>query len=386
MFGLSSARAIVLGLMAALLIGGGVPSARAQSNTSAPSYLEIPLKGTFGEDFNAAGVHAALKHAKSKSIPHIVFTIDSPGGVVVDANAIAAAMDEFDADFIYTCVITKAYSASIWVMSRCDNIFFAEGAASGAAVAFSTDTDTGSAKVDAKLNSALASSLGAAAEKRGHPGLIFQAMILPELEVYVITEADGKRKFVGTEPAKGTNFEVLDRQGQILSLTANDAVRIGLARSLPKADVKLVGPAMGIGRWTSTDNTGIDQMKKTKQRNDNFAREVESLDKRLTRIDEDLTKAFDRLRRDIARAQATAQRDPLMAKGPWRDAKSSLDEIGMLERDATALLKSRRFKVMDWYKFRRLNPAPEIEEVKTVDLGIDKDEIYRLINAGLAVQ
>ncbi len=385
MFGLSSTRVIFLGLISAIAIGAVAPSpVAAQSSGATANYLEIPLKGTFGTDFNAAGVHAALKHAKSRNIPHIVFTIDSPGGVVVDANAIASAMDEFDADFVYTCLITKAYSASIWVMSRCDNIIFADGAASGAAVAFSTDTDTGSAKVDAKMNSALASSIGAAAEKRGHPGLIFQAMILPELEVYMVTEADGKKKFVGTEPAKGTTFEVLDRQGQVLSLTATDAVRIGLARTLPKADVKLVGPVIGVSPWASSDNTGVDQMKKTKQRNDQFKREVESLDKRLEGIDSDMTKVYDRLRRDIGRAQG--QPDPFLAKGPWRDAKSSLDEIGMLERDATSLLKSRRFKVLDWFKFRRLNPAPEVEEVKPVDLGLDKDAIYRMINAGLNAQ
>ncbi len=379
----SFARLLALGACVSLM-GQQVVMAQPAPTPAANTYLVVPLKGTFGDDFNAAGVHAALKHAQGKKVPHIVFTIDSPGGAVADANAIAAAMDEFDADFTYTCLITKAYSASIWVMARCDNIIFAEGAASGAAVAFSTDTDTGSAKVDAKLNSAIASGIAAAAEKRGHPGLIFQAMILPELEVFLITDSEGKKKFVGTEPEKSATYETLDRRGQVLSLTAKDAVRIGLARSLPTPDVKLVGPALGISPWTSTDNTGADQIKKTKQRGDQFKREIESIDKRLGDINDSVQRVYENLRMDLGRAQSA--RDPMLAKGAWRDAKSSLDELSGLERDATSLLKSRRFKMTDWFKFRKLNPLPVIEEVKPVDLGLNKDELYRMINVGLQQQ
>lgn len=374
-----------------LAVGGGVvgllgpaPTAAAQqrpaTSTKLPgSYIEIPLKGTFGEDFTAAGVYDALKTAKQmQRVTHVIFTIDSPGGVVADANAIAAAMDEFDAEFTYSCVITaKAYSASIWVMCRCRNIFFVDGAASGAAVAFSRDESSGAAEVDAKFNSAIASGIAAAAEKKGHPGLLFQAMILPELEVFMVTDEDGKRTFLRNEPSKDKNYEVLDRRGQVLSLTTNDAVRIGLARRLSRLDLKLIGDVLGVDDWKLHDNSGQDAMKRAKSRAEQYKRELETLDKKLVKIDEDLKKSVTRLQSSLRSAQNT-ERQSLSASLPyWRDVKSHLLSIDTDEAEATRVLKRQRQVSLDWYKYRRLDPIPKIPEIKPVDLGIDKDQIWR---------
>ncbi|HYD01704.1 MAG TPA: ATP-dependent Clp protease proteolytic subunit, partial [Phycisphaerales bacterium] len=136
-----------------------------------PTYIEIPIKGGFGEEIFASGVQRALTEAKSRKIKHAVFVIDSPGGVVADAMAIEKVMDQFESDITYHCVIVRGISASMAVVSGCRNVFMPAGGATGAAVSFSTNTNTGSAEVDAKMNAAWASQLAARADKHGQPGV-----------------------------------------------------------------------------------------------------------------------------------------------------------------------------------------------------------------------
>jgi membrane-bound ClpP family serine protease len=188
-----------------LLCAAIVQPAQPAADNSA-RFLEVPLRGVFGAEITAPGIRDAIRAAKSKKAAAVVFTFDTPGGRVLDADAIAAVMDAErsapgGADLKYYALITQAFSASVWPLSRCDRIFFAPGAAAGAAVAFRESAKTGNIEVDAKFNAAMAASVSAAAESHGQSGVIYRAMMLKDARLFGYKDASGEYHLSDQPPA-----------------------------------------------------------------------------------------------------------------------------------------------------------------------------------------
>jgi hypothetical protein len=207
-------------------------------------YLEVPLTGGVGEEITAPGVRAAITHAKSRRATHIIFVIDTPGGRVDDANAIARILDEHRGDLKYIVVVKQCLSAGVWIMSRADEIFFTPQSTAGAAVAFKRSANTGSAEVDAKFNSALAASLAAAASERGQSPAVYRAMMIMDACLFAVTDAQGNLSLTDTRPQAGT-FREIDSALSVLSLTAGLAAEIGFAQTLPSADIRSIAQIHG---------------------------------------------------------------------------------------------------------------------------------------------
>jgi hypothetical protein len=204
--------------------GGQRPSAR--------TFIEVPLCGGFGTDFDEVLLKEVFRVASVQKCAGILFVIDSPGGDV----GVARAMHELirsHPEFRYFCLIKdQAYSASLWIITACDRVYFLNaGAASGAAVAFHDNPKTGAKEVDAKLNGAIAATLAAAADQKGAvPSLLVRAMVDQEVTVYGKTDPQtGRTTLAEHVPAgeEGSGWQEIDSNTQVLSLTARRAIELG---------------------------------------------------------------------------------------------------------------------------------------------------------------
>lgn len=112
-------------------------------------YLEIPLCGIFGEpayridrrtgleltdNTSPEVIERTLEFASKNGIRHIVFRIDSPGGLLSTAEAIVEVMDKYDDDLEYHALVKTGLSASIWLIFACDTIHVSSDTVIGAAV------------------------------------------------------------------------------------------------------------------------------------------------------------------------------------------------------------------------------------------------------------
>jgi len=227
-------------------------------------YLEVPLVGTFGDEITADGVEEALAFAVRKKIEHVVLVIDSGGGMVAVADEIQRSLEKHDAALTYHCVVKRAISASIWVVFASDVIYFADGATFGGAVVFSRSVETGNAEVNAKMNSIIAADMVARAERKKHAAIFVRPMILKEAEVYAWMGADGALKLAEEKPSGVSNLIVADSKETVLTLTAKQAVGVGLGRALagPPENISV---ALARPKWTSDGEFGALAMERGKK-------------------------------------------------------------------------------------------------------------------------
>lgn len=218
-------------------------------------YVVIPLEGVFGEEIQPEGVALALRQAERRRAEHIVFTLDSPGGMVAAAEEIAGLLADRDNDFTFHTVIDDAISASIWVVFNSDHVWMRPGSSVGGAVAYSVDRSTGDAQVDAKMNSILASNVASAAEKNGHSPHVARAMILMDAELYAAADADGPT--LHAERPRGADadaIEEIDGPDTVLTLSARAAADLGVARALDADEP--IAAVLGPGDWEEVRGLG----------------------------------------------------------------------------------------------------------------------------------
>jgi len=233
---------------------------RAAPSAGPTRYLVIPIEGTFGEDIGPEGVAETINFASRRGVEHIVFRIKSPGGYVWAAEEIADAMAAAPEDMTLIAYVEEAISASIWVVFGCDEVFMAPGSSVGAAVVFTQDTSTGAAEVDKKMNSALAAKLASMAEAHGRPGVFPRAMVLPEVEIYAVETEGGGHDIVEERPRQREGVVTIDTRDSVLTLTAEEAIRWGVAR--PATSVEELGEALGLDGWTKHNNFGEAAMRR----------------------------------------------------------------------------------------------------------------------------
>lgn len=242
-------------LLATLLLS----AALAQPEPAA-RYLEVPLRGEVGKEITAPGVRDAIRQAKSRRAGAVVFIIDTPGGRVADAAAIAAVMDQEHAGLQYHAVVVQAISAAVWPLSRCDHIFFSPAAAAGAAVAYSESASTGQVEVDAKFNAAIAAEIAAMADSRGQPGCVYRAMMLADARLFRWTD-HGAPKLASEPPTPAPpDLQELDSKSTVLAWTARQAADSGFGTLLPSASPSAIGPVLSIADWTSAGDPAAQVM------------------------------------------------------------------------------------------------------------------------------
>ena len=232
-------------------------------------YMSIPARGAIGHGVTASGIRKALAAAEKAQAKHIVFLIDSPGGYAHEALQIRAVLDEFRDRFTFHALIeNQALSAATVLAAGSETIHARPIGTMGAATAYSTDADTGSAEVDAKFNSAWAASIASLASSRGHDEHPFRAMVIRDVELYV-RHAGDRVVFAGSAPSSKSKredegWERLDDANTILTLTATQMAELNIAQ-LHDAGPEQLGSALGLTRWIDAGDKGARAMKTATQ-------------------------------------------------------------------------------------------------------------------------
>ena len=228
----------------------------------------VPITGVIGEESFNSGLERALKHAMQKRIARVVLDIDTPGGLVDEASAMAKAIaahreamakSGLKAEFI--ALVRNAISAGIWLALSCEQMFIVEGGVIGGAVAFSVDHTTGAAEVDAKMNSIYAAEVSALADRHGYPAAVVKAMMIMSEQCWAWTDAEGRWRVEAEKPRENADKAwKVDGAATVLTLRSGEAERLGMARVVGTPDAQALGPALGLEGWKSAGDAGGDAM------------------------------------------------------------------------------------------------------------------------------
>ncbi|MEQ4483839.1 NfeD family protein [Cohnella silvisoli] len=193
------------------LLGALTESARAADTPSAGSVYVIPVHQTVQSGL-ASFLDRALKEAEEAKASLVVLDIDTPGGRLNTAEDIGKRIREAAVPTV-AFVSGKAASAGAYIALNAGDIAMAPGTTIGAAMIVD---EAGNAIENPKLVSFWSSEMVAAAELNGRNPEIAVKMVDPsrELELKEIGETNGK--------------------GQILSLSAEKALKVGYADTLAK--------------------------------------------------------------------------------------------------------------------------------------------------------
>jgi membrane-bound serine protease (ClpP class) len=193
-----------LGILLAFLLAGVVGLARAA--TPSGEVVIVPITGMV-DDGMAHLVERAIAQADTDHAAAVVLDVDSNGGLVDAAQDIRAAI--FAAhEPVYAYVEHRAFSAASLITLSTSRIFMAPGSAIGSALPHPTDAET---------VSAVKALFTATAQRNHRPENLAAAFVDPKVDA----------------PGYKT-------PGQILTLNAQDAVKLGMADAIePSLDAAL---------------------------------------------------------------------------------------------------------------------------------------------------
>jgi len=218
--------------------------AKPATGGSGTVWVRIPITGTIGEDFTADDMRGGLQRAKSARADVIVLQLDTPGGRLDDAEEIIDMIIR-TGGMRFVAVVNRALSAGAAITLACPEVFTTETATIGAATAFMADA-RGIVKlpkdVAEKFQSAWRAVCRKAAQHGRHSVLLAEAMVDASFSL-AMKKTGGKVVL-----AKGTDGEILKAKGQILTLTAREAIACGLARAMV-SDAADAGRALGLAGW-----------------------------------------------------------------------------------------------------------------------------------------
>jgi membrane-bound serine protease (ClpP class) len=194
------------GIVASFGAGGAATGAAAPS---APVY-RVPVDGVI-ELGLAPFIERTIREAEGAGARAIILEIETPGGRVDAAQRITTAVRNSGTP-VYAFVNMHAHSAGAMIALSASEIFMRPGAVMGAATPVTGEGET----APEKIVSAMRAEMRALAETRGLDPRVAEAMVDPAIEIEGVIAA-----------------------GQLLTLTAAEAARIGYAREVEDWDALL---------------------------------------------------------------------------------------------------------------------------------------------------
>jgi membrane-bound serine protease (ClpP class) len=193
-------------LTLALLLAGAL-----QAPAQSPLVYRLAVSGVV-ENGLAPYVARGLREAATAGAAAVYLDIDTPGGRIDAAERIADAVGGSSVP-VYAYVNPRAYSAGALIALSAKSIYMRPGAVLGAA----TPVDGQGVKASEKLISAMRGEFRALAEARGLDPRVAEAMVDERVEV----------------PG-------LDKAGELLTLSTNEALRVGFAKAAPASEAELL--------------------------------------------------------------------------------------------------------------------------------------------------
>jgi ATP-dependent protease ClpP protease subunit len=202
----------------------------------------IVVERQFSLQIVTDALNEALAEAAAQGPLLIILEINSPGGRADYIEKICDRIIRIDycptVGFIKSGRYGGALSGSSALALACDEIYMASDTTIGAAaivtVTVSQDTE--------QLSDAWQDYLGRLAKRKGRPELIARAMVDKDIEVVEVEDEEGQRIFV--RPAEVQDdwkiVRIWNRGGELLTLTAAEAVRCGIAQAVIEDRAKLL--------------------------------------------------------------------------------------------------------------------------------------------------
>jgi len=197
------------------------------------------VKGPILSEAYPKALHTACIEARNRRVRALVVEVDTPGGRLDIAEKVVEEIRQ--AGDLPTIAWVKgqgAISAGVWIALACDKVVISPGAVIGASTPYHV-TEGVADVVEEKFLSALRTQYAAAARMHGRPGSLAEAMVDPGLEVWEIRR-DGTSRYVradqATDEDRRTRLRTISAPGKLLSVVAEEAVRLGLADALVRDD------------------------------------------------------------------------------------------------------------------------------------------------------
>ena len=187
--------------VAALALGGFVALPTVSVGQDSPLVFRVPVSGVI-EMGLAPFIERSIREAEAAGAAALVLDIDTPGGRVDAAERIADAISDSGVP-VYAFVNRRAFSAGAMISLATQGIFMRPGSVIGAV----TPVDGSGTKASEKIVSAMRSEMRALAEAHDLDPAIAEAMVDESLSIPDVVEA-----------------------GKLLTLTMEEAVRLGFAR------------------------------------------------------------------------------------------------------------------------------------------------------------
>ena len=220
------------------------PEPPVASRAAPDRYAIVPIHGPIGyidetSGVLVTGVREALLWAARSGVKHIVLDIDSVSGSIAEAREIRALLDQHADRFTYTAYIRNAAGPAMWLVLNSDTILVATSAPASGILSYHRLPVGPPPEAEAMQLTVLASELGSIARSKGHNTDIVRAMILPQAILYEWTDHAGRTLVGAAVPAGITAAAQLDTPDITLTLTTQEAARIGLARAAhsPPTDI-----------------------------------------------------------------------------------------------------------------------------------------------------
>jgi len=213
---------------------------------STPGYYNIFIKGTIGGNCTAERFEEQVSNATKIAPVGVLLHIDTTGGLIDHAEKMVQTIANAK-HLHFIAVVDKAVSAGVPIALACKEVYIREGAIIGGAVSYIPDERGLPVQlpedVAEKMQSVWRAVCRTAAEYGGHSPLIPEAMT--DLD-FSLTMREENGRVVLERDGSG---DLVKAKGKVLTLTASEAVRCGLAKAvLPKAGglQKYLGATAGV--------------------------------------------------------------------------------------------------------------------------------------------
>ncbi|QQO10445.1 NfeD family protein [Breznakiella homolactica] len=205
----------------------------------------IPVKGDITNSLSTF-VRREARKALSEGASHIVFEIDTFGGRVDSALQITSFIVSIKSARTVAWVNNSSqsmgvsWSAGALIALACADIYMANGTSIGAAAPVTVSASGETEATGEKTVAAVRSQMAALAERSGHPVGIALAMVDQDIELLEISVNGSIRaatvqdteRLERDASLKVERLSVISPAGKLLSLTAGEAYKYGLAKGL----------------------------------------------------------------------------------------------------------------------------------------------------------
>lgn len=210
---------------------GPTPAGAANPETN-PGVVVIPLRGQVGgltdgtvrDTFDSTVLRTCLDKAIEENAALVILDIHSPGGLVAEMEAICETLLEYRDKIRIVAFPTDAFSAAAIISLCCEEIVVRPESRLGAAVIVRQNRE-GMNALEAKFASVHHAKQRQFMDAIGRPYEVVAAMTIQETELWWSPEGG----FTNIAPNTGTGWELVDQKSTVLTLTADQALRYGIA-------------------------------------------------------------------------------------------------------------------------------------------------------------